>query len=140
MQARGARVRVGNNLYAGGTATVAGPVKTTKELARETGLAERTYRKRTQIGRELTEETLTSCRGASRQDHQDQAWVGCSSRAAYLFPLRYGGLLRSPDLYSPECVEEGSLEVRCAGVPWNVKILLPFLTEALPALNGPVVV
>ncbi len=53
MQVRGARVRVGNNQYAGGTATVAGPLKTTKELARETGLAERTYRERAQIGRGL---------------------------------------------------------------------------------------
>jgi hypothetical protein len=32
------------NLYAGGPATVAGPLKTTKELARETGLAKDTYR------------------------------------------------------------------------------------------------
>jgi hypothetical protein len=58
MQARGARARVGENLYAGGSATVAGPLKTMKELARETGLAERTYRGRPQIGRSLTEETL----------------------------------------------------------------------------------
>ena len=58
MQARGARARVGDNKYAGGTATVAGPLKTMKELARETGLAERTYRRRPQIGRSLTEETL----------------------------------------------------------------------------------
>jgi len=63
MQVRGARARVGENLYAGGTATVAGPLKTTKELARETGLAERPYRERAQIGRGLTEETWTSCRG-----------------------------------------------------------------------------
>ncbi len=62
MQVRGARVRVGDNLFAGGPTTVAGPLKTTKELARETGLAERSYREGAQIGRELTEETLTSCR------------------------------------------------------------------------------
>jgi hypothetical protein len=53
MQARGARVRVGDNLYAGGTATVAVPLKTSKELARERGLAERPYRERAQIGRGL---------------------------------------------------------------------------------------
>jgi hypothetical protein len=63
MQARGAQARVGDNLHAGGTPTIAGPLKTTKELARETGLAERSYRQRVQIGGELTEETLTSCRG-----------------------------------------------------------------------------
>jgi hypothetical protein len=55
--------RVGDNQYTGGTATVAGPLKTTKELARERGLAARTYRERAEIGRGLTEETLTSCRG-----------------------------------------------------------------------------
>jgi hypothetical protein len=31
-------------------------------------------------------------------------------------------------------------EVHCAGVPGNITILLPFLTEALRALNGAVVV
>jgi hypothetical protein len=56
MQARGARARVGENLHAGGAATVAGPLKTTKELARETSLAERTYyRGRPQIGQSLAE-------------------------------------------------------------------------------------
>ena len=58
MQAHGARARVGDNLYAGGPATVAGPLKTTKELARERGLAERTYRERVPIRRPLAEETL----------------------------------------------------------------------------------
>jgi hypothetical protein len=53
MQVRGARATVGENLYAGGPATLAGPLKTTKELARERGLAERTYRERAQIGRGL---------------------------------------------------------------------------------------
>ena len=33
MQVRGVRVRVGDNKYAGGPATVAGPLETTKELA-----------------------------------------------------------------------------------------------------------
>ena len=47
MQVRGVRVRVGDNKYAGGPATVAGPLKTTKELARETGLAKDTYRSTT---------------------------------------------------------------------------------------------
>jgi hypothetical protein len=52
MQVRGARARVGDSRYTGGTATVARPLKTTKELARERGLAERTYyRERAQIGR-----------------------------------------------------------------------------------------
>jgi hypothetical protein len=58
MQARGARARVSDNLYAGGPATVAGPLKTTKELARETGLAELPYRERAPIRRPLAEETL----------------------------------------------------------------------------------
>jgi hypothetical protein len=58
MQARGARARVGDNLYAGGPATVVGPLKTPKELARETGLAERPYRERAQIRQSLAEETL----------------------------------------------------------------------------------
>ena len=53
MQIRGARVRVDDNLHAGGPATVAGPLKTTKELACERGLAELPYRERAQIGRGL---------------------------------------------------------------------------------------
>jgi hypothetical protein len=48
---------------AGGPATVAGPLKTTKELARERGFG-RTPLPRTSPDRTgLTEETLTSCRG-----------------------------------------------------------------------------
>jgi hypothetical protein len=63
MQAHGARARVGDNLHAGGPATNAGPLKTTKELVRERGLAERIYRKRAQIRRSLAGETLDIRRG-----------------------------------------------------------------------------
>jgi hypothetical protein len=63
MQARGARARVGENLYAGGPATVARPLKTTKELARETGLAERPTANEPRSDGGLQKKPWTSCRG-----------------------------------------------------------------------------
>ena len=87
---------------------------------------------RTQAPSDVAEERRRPCRAQWGHDLYGQA-VGEARSQASIHPSAWKG-------GSPKFAGTEFYEVRCAGVLGNVNVVLPFLTEALLALDGPVVV